>query len=243
MEFEHHYAGASSVSEGASGSALSFVPDLLRPATFFRGAVRDPLGFREAMSALHDVVVSDLRFVPKDRSQYLAWRAQQESVDLVAVARDRLSNAAEIERLTAELAPLEAKVHQARSAFNSARAAYFKYLYERDRELWFKLDPVITVHPDQVFFECFSRDESSYARLSVSCEAFDELGERAFGTTNVDYSESLFGEFQKLRSSNEPLSRSIPPDFPSPLRVRPIARSRSTSQRAGCVVFCRCPRQ
>ncbi|HEV7559491.1 MAG TPA: hypothetical protein VGO00_28640, partial [Kofleriaceae bacterium] len=67
-------------------------------------------------------------------------------------------------------------------------------------ELWFKLDPVITVHPDQVFFECFSRDESSYGRLAASYEVFDQLGDRANGTTNIDYSEKLYGEFQKIRS-------------------------------------------
>lgn len=200
MEFEHRYAKASSVAEGVSGSALSFAPDLLRTPTFFRGAVRDALAFREAMSALHDVVVSDLRFVPKDRTRYLEWRAQQEEVDLVAVARDRLKNAVEIEHIQSELGPLEARIHAARSAFYAARARYYKYLYEYDRELWFKLDPVITVHPDQIFFECFSRDESSYGRLAASYEAFDELGERECGTTNIDYSEALYAEFQKLRS-------------------------------------------
>ncbi|MFZ5896527.1 MAG: SWIM zinc finger family protein [Myxococcota bacterium] len=200
MEFEYRYQGASQVSENAAGSALSFSPDLLRPPTSFRGALRDSLAFREAMSALHDVVVSDLRFVPKDRSAYLAWRAQQSDVDLVVVARDRLAAVREIERVQAELAPLEAKVQAARSAFYNARSRYYRYLYERDRELWFKLDPVITVHPDQVFFECFSRDESSYGCLAATYEAFDELGERACGTTNVDYSDGLYGEFQKLRS-------------------------------------------
>lgn len=200
MEFEHRYAGASQVSEAAGKSALSFVPDLLRPPTFFRGALTDALPFREAMSALHDVVVSDLRFQPKDRSKYLAWRAQQEAVDLVGVARDRLETAREIERLQAELTPLESHIRTARAPFYQARTRYWKYLFERDRELWFKLDPVITVHPDQIFFECFSRDESSYGRLAASYEAFDELGERACGTTNVDYSDGLYGEFQKLRS-------------------------------------------
>jgi predicted nucleic acid-binding Zn finger protein len=179
---------------------LSFVPDLLRPPTFFRGAVRDAVKFRDAMSALHDVVVSDLRFVPKDRTRYLEWRAQQEDVDLAALARDQLTNAAELERVQAELIPLEGQVNAARGAFHAARARYYQYLYERDRELWFKLDPVITVHPDQVFFECFSRDESSYGRLAARYDAFDELGERSYGTTNIDYSAALYGEFQKLRS-------------------------------------------
>jgi predicted nucleic acid-binding Zn finger protein len=200
VEFEHRYAGESHVTEKAGASALSFAPDLLRPPTFFRGALKDPVAFREAMSALHDVVVSDLRFKPKDRSRYLAWRAQQADVELVAAGREQVEAAREIELLRAEIAPLEAKVRAAREPFDRARARYWRYLYERDRELWFKLDPVISVHPDQVFFECFSRDESSYGCLAATYEAFEELGERGYGTTNIDYSDGLYAEFQKLRS-------------------------------------------
>ncbi len=62
------------------------------------------------------------------------------------------------------------------------------------------LDPVITVHPDEVFFECFSQDESSYGRLGASYEVFENVGEFACGTTNVDYSYALYDEFQKIRS-------------------------------------------
>lgn len=200
MEFSHRYLGSSSVVESAAGSALSFAPDLLRPPTYFRGRVREALPFREAISALHDVVTSDLRFQPKDCSAYLAWRATQQEIDVEGVARQRASLAAEIARVRDELAPLEARAESARAPFYKARARYYRYLYERDRELWFKLDPVISVHPDQVFFECFSRDESSYGRLAASYEGFDELGERACGTTNVDYSEGLYASFQKLRS-------------------------------------------
>ena len=44
-----------------------------------------------------------------------------------------------------------------------------RYLYEgKNRSLWILLDPAITVHPDELFFECFSRDESSYGKLSCS---------------------------------------------------------------------------
>lgn len=200
MEFDYHYPGASSVSESPAGSALSFAPDLLRPPTSFRGVVKDARRFREAMSALHDVVVSDLRFKPKDRTKYLAWRAQQADVDLVALAQNKSANARELSQVQAELAAAERRAYGARRAFFDARGRYYKYLYERDRELWFKLDPVISVHPDQVFFECFSRDESSYGRLSARYEGFEELSERACGTTNVDYSDGLYAELQKLRT-------------------------------------------
>lgn len=200
MLFEHRYAGSSGVRQDDAATAMSFQPDTLRPPTFFRGRIAKQLEFREAISALHDVVTSDLRFVPKDRTAYLAWREQQSYLDLAKITSDQARISEEIKTLQAELAQLEAAGTARRRGFYDARTKYFRYLYERDKELWFKLDPVITVHPDQVFFECFSKDESSYGRLAASYEVFEELGERACGTTNIDYSESLYGEFQKIRS-------------------------------------------
>ena len=85
-------------------------------------------------------------------------------------------------------------------AFYQARQRYFDYLYRQDKDAWFVLDPVITVHPDQLFFECFSQDESTYGRLSASYEVFENVGEHECGTTNVDYSQALYDEFQKIRS-------------------------------------------
>jgi hypothetical protein len=200
MLFEHRYSGSSDVRQGDASTAMSFVPDALRPPTYFRGRITKQLEFREAISALHDVVTSDLRFVPKDRSSYMAWREAQSYLDLAQITADQKKLALEIKTLQGELSTLEAQGAARRRAFYDQRYKYFQYLYQRDRELWFKLDPVITVHPDQVFFECFSKDESSYGRLAASYEVFEELGDRANGTTNIDYSERLYGEFQKIRT-------------------------------------------
>jgi hypothetical protein len=61
-------------------------------------------------------------------------------------------------------------------------------------------DPVVTVAPDVVFFECFAKDESSYGCLSVERDAFRGEGTAGLGTTNVDYSLALYDHFQTLRS-------------------------------------------
>src|SRR4029079_14270072 len=61
-------------------------------------------------------------------------------------------------------------------------------------------DPVITVADDVVFFECFSKDESSYACLSVDREGFADVQGATAGTTNVDYSLALYQHFQTLRT-------------------------------------------
>ncbi len=71
-----------------------------------------------------------------------------------------------------------------------------------DDEAWqFTLDPVITVHPDQLFFEAFSNDESVYGRLSAPLDAFEAEGEVQFGTTNIDFTWELQNALQALRSS------------------------------------------
>ena len=67
-------------------------------------------------------------------------------------------------------------------------------------------DPVITVAPDILFFECFSADESSYGCLTIDREAFHAEEDVALGTTNVDYSWELYEQFQKLRA---PIARLI----------------------------------
>ncbi len=200
MEFAYAYAGCSFVESTARDSRLTFAPDTLRPPTFFRGELRQHVAFREAISALHDVVVSDLRWPPKDRTAYKAWRARQEEVDWAAVAAQQRDIVQQLQQVRSELDALRAESEKRMKPFYAARRRYFDYLYQRDRDAWYVLDPVITVHPDEVFFECFSRDESSYGRLSVGFDVFQNVGQFACGTTNVDYSTCLYDEFQKIRS-------------------------------------------
>ena len=200
MEFSYSYAGSSAATSTADATDMSFAPDLSREPVFFRGQLRKKLPFREAISALHDVVVADLRFVPKDRTAYKEWLAQQEEVDWAAIAGQKASLARQIDELSGELQALRTRKRERWNKFYRARQDYFDYLYKRDMDAWFVLDPVITVHPDEIFFECFSQDESSYGRLSTSYEVYETLGQRACGTTNVDYSQALYDEFQKIRS-------------------------------------------
>lgn len=200
MEFDYSYNGSSRVSDRSDRTDMTFSPDVTREPTFFRGQLAKKLPFREAISALHDVVVSDMRWKPKDRTAYKEWLAKQEQLDWAAIAEQRASVAREIQSLQAELQTLDRRRSDRWRNFYAARQRYFDYLYQKDRDAWFVLDPVITVHPDEVFFECFSQDESSYGRLGTSFEVYDEIGEFSCGTTNVDYSQALYDEFQKIRT-------------------------------------------
>ncbi len=65
------------------------------------------------------------------------------------------------------------------------------------------LDPVITIHPDRLFFEAFSQDQSVYAMLVANPEMFATEGDIVTGTTNVDFSAWLWAALNELRSSRE----------------------------------------
>jgi len=199
MLFNYKYGGSSAVTSNASETNMSFAPDTLREPTFFRGALRKKIAFREAMSALHDVVVSDLRFKPKDREEYKAWAQQQEQLYLEEMTIRAQAAKAKRDGIRKELSTIYEAERRVMGPFNKARQKYFNYIYKKDRDAWFVLDPVITVHPDELFFECFSQDESSYGRLGCDYEVFEKIEEFECGTTNIDYSDALYKEFQKIR--------------------------------------------
>ncbi|MFP2907174.1 hypothetical protein ACLESD_19415 [Pyxidicoccus sp. 3LFB2] len=206
MKLDLQYLGRSGVVDVPGGSALSFQPNLARPRVFFDQELKHPIRFREAISALHEVVVGDLRIQKKDRSAYEAWKAEQarEEAELRRAIHDQ-EKQVELAKLTREPMPrnLEADFRKMHSLYWTARRRWASELSQNDPALFRALvpcDPVVTVAPDTVFFECFAKDESSYGCLFVNRDAFSGKGEAATGTTNVDYSLALYEHFQTLRT-------------------------------------------
>ena len=200
MEFQHRYFGETSATSDASASNFSFAPDTLREPTFFVGEVAEHLPFREAISALHHVVVSDMRFKPKDRTAYFNWLKEHEQQLLAEALSQQTSIKSRLDFLRHEVNEIYKRMNKVMAPFYGARKKYFDWLYKESRDAWIVLDPVITVHPDEIFFECFSQDESTYGRLSCDHETFKRIGDISYGTTNIDYSHALYDEFQKIRS-------------------------------------------
>jgi hypothetical protein len=199
------YRGHSGITAGPGGLAVSFAPNLRRDRVSFVGDLRDPLRFREAVSALHAVVVSDLKFKPKDRSAYQAYlkRVMQREAAIRQLAYKHAKEAL----LAAPEEPipvgLEGRFRSLRERYWGARVEYADYLAKNDPALFRVLvpcDPVVTVAPDVLFFECFSKDESSYGCLTAGRDLFSTPDAVAIGTTNVDYSLALYEEFQRLRT-------------------------------------------
>lgn len=200
------YLGRSEVQQLTDGLTLSLKPNLDRDAVFFDGGVEHPLRWREAMSALHEVVVSDLRF--RKRSGGEAYqehlrRTQQEEAE----HRKSASAAARAEVLGEDPGPpppgLKRDFAKARRRYWRLRDAWGFELRRNDPELFRALvpwDPIVTVAPDVVLFEGFSRDESSYGCLTVDRDGFTAGAAEKLGTTNVDFSMALFEQIQAFRT-------------------------------------------
>lgn len=205
MELQTAYRQRSRITQTPVGLAVSLAPNLRRDRVSFVGTLKHPLRFREGISALHDVVISDLRFKPKSKTGYEEWKRQEAErerrirTDAVTLKRKDLDAA--LARPMPE--GLEKRFAQCRKRYWTARTTYGSMLAREDPELWRILmpcDPVITVSPDVIFFECFSADESSYGCLNVQRDAFEAETDVALGTTNVDYSWRLYEHFQTIRS-------------------------------------------
>lgn len=165
------YAGASQVVAEGGGATLALFGEVQRADVKGSGTLKDPLLVREALSALHEVVKSDFRYVPKDRTAYLAYRRMKQQASGMSLWE--------------------------------AQRAYVDWLSRNDPLAFMILDPIVTVHPDELFFEVFSKDEGSYAKLGIDWSAIDGSGEKACGTTNIDFSDALFDGVQRMRSYRE----------------------------------------
>src|SRR5438034_596434 len=130
MDFTVAYKGRSGLSAGAAGMSLAFAPDLRRAPVSFVGALRYPLRFRAAVSALHAVVVSDLKYKPKDRSAYQEHlkrlRERESSIRSMAFQKARK----ELRAVEPEPMPvgLEDRFQKLRAKYWSARLSYSDYL-------------------------------------------------------------------------------------------------------------------
>ena len=128
MEAVVTYHGAS----GLDRDVVHLAPNLRRDRTRLHARIVDPLAFRDALLALHDVVRSEL--------------------------------------------------------------------YVSAEDIQKRLDPLITVTPEGVFFEALSLDESSYGRIALRPGALEGLRDTSYGCTNIDFSPTLVSGLRQIRS-------------------------------------------
>jgi hypothetical protein len=200
MIVKMRYSGRSGIINGLRFAKVNFAANTLREKTFLEGELTQPLLFREALAALYRVVVSDYKYRPRDRLAFRAWLAEQDQKFLDSLGLRGQKTAQRMQELESRLAVLNASRDGRLRTFQKAALGFFQFLYKNTVERLFLFDPVITVHPDEVSFEAFSRDESTYARLAAKFDVFDELAPYTCGTTNIDFSHRLHGEMERMRT-------------------------------------------
>src|SRR5688572_9690287 len=127
MIFDYKFNGSSSVNNTGQATSMNFVPDASRQPVFFSGKLNKKIAFREAISALHDVVISDLRFKPKDKTAYKEWVAEQEKLWLSEyMAGYQIEQVrARITQLKDELKQVQQEKMKVMRPFYNARTEYF----------------------------------------------------------------------------------------------------------------------
>ncbi len=209
MNVGYKYASPSRCTQAGNQTTLGLSPDLSRDEKVsFCGKLKHPLLFRDAMLMLREIVVSDSGKKPKERTEYFAWleeeierriKAHEQYLPNVREALKKEMDACDIELSHKKYAinqllniqkNLQKQIDQydAWKDYYKIERDFWKFIRDRDYSLWFVLDPVITVHNDQVSFEAFSIDESIYGCLSVAMDEFDMVQPPKLGTTNIDFS-------------------------------------------------------
>ncbi len=100
---------------------------------------------------------------------------------------------------TAYLAYLAKKGKKANAAMWEAQKAFLDESLAADEHQGAVLEPVLTVQPDEVSLEVFSRDESAYARLALHSELFADR-RAVHGTAFLDLPPAAIEGLDRLRS-------------------------------------------
>ena len=201
MNLDVFYQGSSGVSGSvdSDGSSLALATNTLRPQGYLRGVLAHSERARDVLGTLHGVVVSDLRKPVRDRSAWQAWLAQRDREFIVGLQTKATAAKETLERIEHRLHELDLRRQERRKPFVISRRRYANYVVKHSSELNWLYDPVVTVHPDEVFFEAFSKDESSYARVGLDRQLLRDEGEVVLGTTNIDFSPALARHLERLR--------------------------------------------
>lgn len=195
-----------SVAGGSStASSVQFGADVSQVPVYLDVNVIPSHSFARLMLALGRVVRMQDTGAERDHTKYQEWvRGEylKEIPSQMAAGLIKLpSLLAERQAVQERVISMEGIINSfwAKDALWDYRRKFWKWLYTHDRDAWLVLDPIVSVQPDATFFEAFSLDESTYARVTLPHEATSAEHDPVFGTTNIDFSVSLEREFARTR--------------------------------------------
>lgn len=192
-------------------SSVSFGADVSQAPVYLNVEVLPGQSFARLMLALGRVVRMRDTAETKDHSAYQAWVQGQYLKELDS---EMIRNAQRVTTLLEKRKQLDKQVDSLRkylkpykkalSTYETnkqrARRRFWDWLYTHNREAWIVLDPIVSVQPDATFFEAFSLDESTYARVTLPHTATRAEREPVLGTTNIDFGIGLERELARTRS-------------------------------------------
>lgn len=203
------YTQRSSASLEGDSFRLNVATEQSRPPVRLDATIKDGLSYARLMLTLYNVVTGDQRTPQKDRTAYMQWVQQRYLDELPEYMSKSMALLPGLQeergKLKEQIKEVNKRVRELMNIKDSgeywnARSKYYQYLYKYDRDLWIALDPVVSVHPDCVIFEAFSKDESSYGRVTVPMSGFSLRGQVDYGTTNIDFSPDLAREIGRIRT-------------------------------------------
>jgi len=234
LKVNYQYASPSMCLQKDGHTTLGLSPDLSRDERVsFLGKLKHPLIFRDAMLMLREIVISDGTQKKKERDEFFAWlneeieKRMKEHEKYLPGLRESIQD--DLNKLiektnekNLQIANLQHAKNQIKKELDEMSAwkdydrlekKFWNFLRFKSMDLWYVLDPVITVHPDQVSFEAFSVDESIYGCLSIEMDEFEMLKKSTLGTTNIDFSAKLAKEMKRFRTYSDVLLSVNPEGF------------------------------
>ena len=197
-----HSAGAGD----ATGTGVTFGVDVSQSTAFLSATIIPSSAFARTMLTLGRVVRMHGDRAKRDHADYQAWVTGQYLIELPEELRALELSVPRLlgrrKRLAAEVARLAAAAAAAMpgDALKPERRKFWDWLYAHNREAWIVLDPIVSVQHDATFFEAFSSDESTYARVTLPHAVIDVDHPFRPGTTNIDFSVALERELSRARS-------------------------------------------
>ena len=189
----------------ASGADVTFGADVSSSPVYLNVEVIPSQSFARLMLALGRVVRMQDTGGEKDHTAYQAW-VQGEY--LKELPTQMAAGLMQVPALLAEKERLDARAAELRGVMNKylwsdplwdQRREFWAWLYNHNRDAWIVLDPIVSVQPDATFFEAFSLDESTYARVKLPHEQTRTQAAPVYGTTNIDFSGALERELVRTR--------------------------------------------
>ncbi len=208
IQATYKYANASKVIlDPTSGkTTIDFAQELSRSdKVSFWARIINPIIFRDSMLCLQEIVMANYQRT-KDKSQYIEWMNMQlDKITLSILDSEQRIDPTKKEQLLQlykKRDAIHSHIDKYISVYKKMRGKFQKFVKERAAEYMWIFDPVISVHPDSVTFEAFSKDESVYAALTIDKDQFEIYKSVSYGTTNIDFSHQLGLEMRKITSDS-----------------------------------------